>query len=338
MSKSFVYIETDTPTNTKSKLEKVNRELNSLIDNTGEIDVVLSLEFSFIPKAEFLEKNNNELYIYSYFTKEYENILIEFLNNPQKASDRGSLLLNPNNFNTGSDNEFRQISGAIIFDKKKLVKSGVIQFSEYNSTATEDDWINVLKEKKYGKSHFWYKNDSNSNFFLSTFVLLDVDLIDKVIEQKIIEILQKFLLNDGFSIIFERVRITQKKLLHQSSRSAIAQVVNRNMSHNVGSHVLSRLVVEQDVKGLFNNQIFNPKQFEYEFANDDNVQGDEISNIYKQTALFFSYQKSLMDYLADVSTTVPTVETPKLFVGDVLKGFCQNFILREYVSGVADFN
>lgn len=55
-------------------------------------------------------------------------------------------------------------------------------------------------------------------------------------------------------------------------------------------------------------------------------------------AYFNSYAKSRMDFLADIATGIPTMESSKLFYAEVLAGIDRNRILLDNISGVEKFN
>lgn len=128
-------------------------------------------------------------------------------------------------------------------------------------------------------------------------------------------------------------KIAYKKLIpslyensiRQATRAAISQVMARNMSHNIGSHVLSKLVSATAVKkALINNA----------YRGLDNI---DDRNIDEQIAYFNSYLKTRMDFLADIATNTPTLETTKQLYNDVLLGLDRNRILLTHISGVNNF-
>ncbi len=87
---------------------------------------------------------------------------------------------------------------------------------------------------------------------------------------------------------------------NEMTKSAISAIMSRNMSHNIGSHVLARLSTKADFS-----------------ANAEN----EIKRTLLQIACLNSYLRTRMDFLADVSTSIPFITTPKYFYSDVLRYF-----------------
>ncbi|MCI0603402.1 hypothetical protein L0156_10355 [bacterium] len=72
-------------------------------------------------------------------------------------------------------------------------------------------------------------------------------------------------------------------------KAAVAAVMSRNMSHNIGSHVLARLSSAESLEAAMKETI----------------------------ATFNSYLRTRMDFLADISTAVPVVTVPKRLYSDV---------------------
>jgi len=128
----------------------------------------------------------------------------------------------------------------------------------------------------------------------------------------------------------------------QATRAAISQVMARNMSHNIGSHVLSRMVERGIVKKIIEqcnpteaNSDFVRTQRQYQGFQTTDHSLSEPENL---IASFNSYMKSRMDYLADVTTGVPTIENSKWFIKEVLAGIDQNRLLLDRISGISDFH
>jgi hypothetical protein len=85
-----------------------------------------------------------------------------------------------------------------------------------------------------------------------------------------------------------------------SLKSAIASIMSRNMSHNIGSHILSSLGRE----GI-------------------NAADDRI---------LFQYLQQRMDYIAQISTEMPTWSSSVWFLSDLMKRFYMQTHLLEYIG------
>ncbi len=114
----------------------------------------------------------------------------------------------------------------------------------------------------------------------------------------------------------------------QATRAAISQVMARNMSHNIGSHVLAKMITKDAVKVNFqwNKKKYHPI-FDSTEVKDENV---AIAN-------FNSYLRDRVDFLADLSTATPLMEVSKYLLGDVIREIDGNRILMNYISGVSSF-
>lgn len=180
--------------------------------------------------------------------------------------------------------------------------------------------------------------------------------------------------------------------------AAISQVMMRNMSHNMGSHVLSRLV---NADGVIKDLVYQPWNFykgednewarqyqhlnlipnrglSYKYAEElserskkgksilaqilkdnEKILSLEGSSVQKEIdeqilpyalsaahrhrvshliANFNSYMKSRMDFLADVTTNVPTLESTKGIMRDVMMVLDRNRLLLDRISGIENFH
>ncbi len=136
--------------------------------------------------------------------------------------------------------------------------------------------------------------------------LSDVDLSRNIsyIRDRIVEIVGLL------DAIFEKRRLLQslENSKNAGRRSAVAVVMSRNMSHNIGSHVLA---------GLSSAERFG------------NVLPGEIARLN-------SYLRTRMDFLADISTAGSSVTMPRRFYQDVCTEFKLNQqLLLDHISGTS---
>ena len=94
----------------------------------------------------------------------------------------------------------------------------------------------------------------------------------------------------------------------EATKSAIAAVMSRNMSHNIGSHVLVKL---SDASNLTIGS--------YEAT--------------AEIALLNQYLKHRMSFIADVSLTQTPISGINYLSNDILKRFDNLLLLKEYISG-----
>jgi signal transduction histidine kinase len=136
-------------------------------------------------------------------------------------------------------------------------------------------------------------------------------------------------------------------------RSAIAAVMARNMSHNIGSHVLVNLVTPKQVSGLRDTPTAPTRSADgqrlrallvdvgelVDLAELNQGGGADVADKWKnyQIASLNSYLKSRMDYLADLATSAPTLQNNALLARQVLGFFVRNKPLVNNISGIDEF-
>ena len=141
---------------------------------------------------------------------------------------------------------------------------------------------------------------------------------------------------------------SQRQLKAQAIKAAIAQVMARNMSHNIGSHVMSGLV-DDNVYGKLKDIKLKPdtrKGFRHGYLsfagdNQDEIVFDERNleagkNL--QLAYFNRYLKSRMDYLSEISFGVSDLVSMKMLYSDVMKELDRVRVLLDRISGVSEFD
>lgn len=134
-------------------------------------------------------------------------------------------------------------------------------------------------------------------------------------------------------------KANKNNIKRQAIKAAISQVMARNGSHNIGSHVLSRLVTKDNILHL-QDEICNRNNLANQYKVlpilSQNQNKTDDSNDY--LAYFYSYLKTRMDFLADIATGTPVLENSKLFLQEVIAGFDKNRLLLNRISGINKFN
>lgn len=126
--------------------------------------------------------------------------------------------------------------------------------------------------------------------------------------------------------------LLMEQITQQATRAAISQVMARNMSHNIGSHVLSRLVTPDTLKTLFEACSDNDTLFKlYQPLFTEKIEGNSLF------ANLNTYQKTRMDFLADVTFGEPAMENSRLLCAEILKELDDNRLLLENISGTDNF-
>lgn len=146
----------------------------------------------------------------------------------------------------------------------------------------------------------------------------------------------------------------------QATRAAISQVMARNTSHNIGAHVMNKLIGDLSALTLFD--FFNTKEHNYEstFEKDIKKLHKDVENkindpdleslpeahkkkvlkhriLLEQISIFNNYVKCRMDYLADISFGTPLMQTNKYAFGELFKDLDKVRLLLEFISGLSDF-
>ena len=115
--------------------------------------------------------------------------------------------------------------------------------------------------------------------------------------------------------------------------AAVNQVNNRNLSHNIGSHVLSKFTGDSFYHSIKTLAEVRPDKGGYiSCYNELEINEDE------QLAYFNRYVKNRMDYLSEVTFSVPSILVSKSFYSDVFRELDQVRLLLNHISGVPKFN
>lgn len=131
---------------------------------------------------------------------------------------------------------------------------------------------------------------------------------------------------------------------HQAAvRASIAQVMSRNMSHNIGSHVFSNLISNDAYSKLTDKNILKAKAYvspwdvKTEYPKEQvQVIKTHLDNL--QLPYFNQYLKSRMDYLSEVTFGIPTMLTTKLVKSQLIKELDQVRLLLNYIAGNDSFH
>jgi hypothetical protein len=146
-----------------------------------------------------------------------------------------------------------------------------------------------------------------------------------------------------FQVSSELINKIKDFQLHQTAVIAsIAQVMARNMSHNIGSHVFSNLIGNDAYSKLTDKNILKAKVYvspwdtEMEYPNGQVPFVKSHSGNF-QLSYFNQYLKSRMDYLSEVTFGTPNMLTTKYIYSDVFKELDRVRILLNYISGIQGF-
>lgn len=133
------------------------------------------------------------------------------------------------------------------------------------------------------------------------------------------------------------VTILQIETAKQATKSAISQVMARNSSHNIGSHVMNKLINGKSLKNL-NPRQFQPLGIPNNYSSE--ITFEELTNDsdpFQQIAIFNKYVKCRMDYLSDITFGTPLMQTTKYVYSDLFKDLDKVRLLLENISGLSKF-
>lgn len=206
-------------------------------------------------------------------------------------------------------------------------------FSNENITTkpTYSEWITHYRNSNLNGVFFFYGKRKKHDFDLILFGVID-GLDKKQLKKDVRNLLKKFTEElDDFSMVFERLRKSRKEMIEQATHSAISQVMARNTSHNIGAHVMNKLIGDLSKIKLedFKNYTGGLELYKGEDSN---------KKLLDQISIFNNYVKCRMDYLADISFGTPMMQTNKYVFGDLFTEFDKVRLLLEHISGLDKFN
>lgn len=154
---------------------------------------------------------------------------------------------------------------------------------------------------------------------------------------------------------------SNKEIKKQATRAAISQVMARNTSHNIGAHVMNKLIGDLSSLALLDFSKITELNYQSTYEKDlrklhsdietginkdpdlsslTNGQREKVLKhkiLLAQIALFNNYVKCRMDYLADISFGTPLMQTNKYAYEDLFKELDKVRLLLEHISGLDRF-
>jgi hypothetical protein len=306
-----------------TSIQDILNELSGSITEQGYS--IEGLDLSYVDTKE------KHLEIFTYSTQKYEDAVRAGFDD----KGIGSLLLSTETFKgistIGYENRFLNIPKSNGTNDDRATPN----FKEFsntfsgNSCATHQKWIKYYKKHKINGVYFFVGRRRKDDFDLVLFGVVNGN-DKKEIKKKIRPIINTFLnkLND-FAIVFEKLRQHRNDIETAAVRAAISQVMARNMSHNIGSHVLNNLT-----DGTILSKISNYECKSYQPCSALKDLKEE-SKIIHQLAIYNNYVKCRMDYLSDITFGTPVMHTNKKVYAELYKDFDKVRLLLDHISGLS---
>ncbi|MGV8111795.1 MAG: hypothetical protein AB2L17_02700 [Lentimicrobium sp.] len=197
-------------------------------------------------------------------------------------------------------------------DSLGLMNDSLIQLKRADSTARAELRVSLLKQE-YAETR---EKQAWKAFIGALALMLIVLAMTLWFSRRVIK-------------LREEKKDLEKKKISSDTHSAISRVLSRCLSHNIGSHALSKFI-DKDKVIVADTDI----QYKSGFV----LSGTE-QELLTQPALiasFNEYLKHRMDLLADIATTTsPVMESPMYLVRDIMSGLDKNRILLNRISGVS---
>ena len=174
------------------------------------------------------------------------------------------------------------------------------------------------------------KDYPDKNFALYATVGINNDNIDNECIKVFIREFKKLL--DTISLTI-KTGINHYQKRTRAVAPAISVVMNRNLRHNYGSHVLNYLCDDNIYEKLCDDYL-KQTLINYMSEQDENVYKND-KNL--QLPYFIRYLKSRIDYISELTLDTSNILTTRSIYNDVILGIDRVRILLNHISGVSNF-
>lgn len=335
-------------------------------DEVGKllVDFVEDLErrfalFFYGFDISYVDIQDNRLETFSYSTDKY----LQVTEGGIKDKNVGSILRKESLHLDPAEPDFYELGSEVnyaLHETKEYRLPFHAEFDKLDAVAASPElWGAFYKEQGFS-GHFAIGGVIDEPFRYRLILFSVFDGLEKDKETLVKVYLANFIEKKIRGVIFTRFRETFKEMRNQATRAAISQVMARNASHNIGSHVLSKFKAKEHILTDNPNESYAIESppvvgksdpgsrtvkstIQYKGHNHLNtfeVYDDNGALAYYDNesliAYFNEYLKNRMDLLADIATSDPVMENPKFLYTEIFKGFDRNRILLNRISGVSD--
>ncbi len=139
----------------------------------------------------------------------------------------------------------------------------------------------------------------------------------------------------------KNLKKSKNELTESATHAAVAAVMSRNMSHNIGSHSLVRFGRKDFLESMSNGKLdqlitqFEQEKFKKKYEDDKADKKDIYLELHK---IYNNNLRIRMDLIADIVTSVPSSENKRSLGDDVLSKFTSNLLFANTISGTDNFS
>lgn len=193
-------------------------------------------------------------------------------------------------------------------------------------------YLNELVSYKSITNYFYLTSPLANDYSYVLFANIGLDSRG-INKECIIAFIQEFknFVNNLSSTITTGINDFQKR--ERAVAPAISVVMNRNLRHNYGSHVLSYLC-EDNIYEKLSDDVIKKSLTNYISNENDNVFKDG-KNL--QLPYFIRYLKNRIDYISEITLDSSNILTTRFIYKDVILGIDRVRVLLNYISGVSNF-
>lgn len=202
-------------------------------------------------------------------------------------------------------------------------------------------WYNALRDKKYGYSTLWTyvlirKGGEDNSAISSGIIVFDgclgssSDTEDP--QYKLLSYIGKRVQESLYELTLD---LFKSEITHQATRAAISQIMARNMSHNIGSHVSyksTNIAIKKRIIKLYSTNF--TKKEEIERIRELNANEAIVDWIDFMSEKLDKYEIHRNEYLADYNLSPQSFR----FYQDVILPFCENTLILDNLASAEGAN
>lgn len=257
--------------------DKIRSSLMSL--NKDKNNPILANEFGVVCNYQVINKSVRKFKYAAEFNK--------YLKEVNEDSFYNTTTENSTNFDFGTNNLVSRAMKGHLFALKEDILTYGIPINIYYDNKVNNNlflWLHVDKNKLFNKFDLNYtlykdlnKEDDKDKIKEKEQILLSVE---KYIMQVLKPIVERFMWHIAYWDLNEKEKQTRSQ---EARKSAVAAIMGRNMSHNLGSHVLDILKNNITEKEFYNSHFYHLSNSKFADTSDFNT-----VNLFKNLKEYFN--------------------------------------------------